>query len=182
LQGCVKVFLLVALPVFTGACGQEAGWYPIPAQQSLDLGALDVGVEPGGVGSLVKMSDPDADDYIVRDVDPMPGVWRWAFAHPELRFRMRDTNHSRFTAEIAVPEVTFRVTGPVGITYYIDGRMLGSIRCDHSGKFEIDHAIPLGWMDANRYIHVTFEADRRWVSPDDGKQLSFQILQAGFIK
>ena len=55
------------------ACGRDAGWLPIPAQQSLDLGP-----DPAGVGPAVKMADPDANDYIVRDVGLMPGSWRWA--------------------------------------------------------------------------------------------------------
>jgi hypothetical protein len=161
--------------MFAGACGREAGWYPIPTQQSLNLGP-----DPGGVGPLVKMSDPDADDYIVRDIDRMPGVWRWAFAHPELRFRLRSAGDSRFTAQIAIPEVTFRATGPVRITYFIDGRSLGSIHCDHPGKFDVDQALPAGWVEADQYVHVTFETDRHWVSPEDGAQLSFQIFETGF--
>lgn len=168
---------LASLALLAGACGREAGWFPVPVQQSLDLG-----MDPGGVGSAVKMVDADADDYIVRDIDPMPGAWRWAFAHPELRFRVRSAEEWRFTAQIAIPEVTFRVTGPVGITYFVDGRKLGAIRCGHPGEFEIDQAVPAGWLDAGRYIHVTFEADRHWVSPEDSAQLSFQLFQAGFRK
>jgi hypothetical protein len=137
-------------------------------------------MDPGGVGPSVRMSDSDADDYIVRDIGRTPGAWRWAFAHPELRFRLRSTEGWRFTAEIAIPEVTFRVTGPVGISYFIDGRKLGSIRCGRAGRFDIGQPVPTGWVQTGRYIHVTFESDRHWVSPEDGAQLSFQLLQAGF--
>jgi hypothetical protein len=175
--GCVRTCALAALIILAGACGREAGWYPIPAQQSLDLGS-----DPSGVGAFVKMSDADADDYIVHDIGRMPGVWRWAFTHPELRFRLKSAEGTHFVGEIAIPDITFRVTGPVRITYFIDGRMLGSIRCDRSGKFDIDQAVPAGWVEGNRYVHVTFETDRRWVSPDDGAELSFQLLQAGFQK
>jgi hypothetical protein len=163
--------------LFAAACGREAGWFPIPPQQSLVLG-----MDPGGVGSSVTMSDADASDYIVRDIDRMPGAWRWGFAHPELRFRVHQADGLRFTAQIAIPQVTFRVTGPVTLTYLIDGRRLGTIRCEHPGQFEINQPVPAAWMDPGRYIHVTFEADRHWVSPEDGTQLSFQLVQAGFQK
>jgi hypothetical protein len=177
MTACGKTCALAALSLLSGACGREAGWLVVPAQQSLNLG-----LDPGGIGPSVKMSDPDAGDYIVRDIGSMPGAWRWAFAHPELRFRVGRTEGWRFTAQLAVPEVTFRVTGPVGIAYFVDGRKLGAIRCDHPGQFAIDQAIPAGWLEVGRYLHVTFEADRHWVSPEDGAELSFQLLQAGFQK
>jgi hypothetical protein len=128
----------------------------------------------------VRMSDADAGDYIVRDIDRMPGAWRWASARPELRFRVQQPEGWHFAAQIAIPQVTFRVTGPVTVSYLIDGRKLGAIRCAHPGRFEIDQPVPSAWLDPGRYIHVTFEADRHWVSSEDGAQLSFQLIQAGF--
>jgi len=159
------------------ACGREAGWLPIPSQHSLDLG-----LDPNGVGPIVKMADPDADDYLVRDVGLMPGIWRWAYLHPELRFRVAHADGVRFTAEINITEVTFKVTGPVVVAYSVDGRRLGSIRCDRPGTYTIDQAVPPAWLVPGNYIHVTFDADRHWVSPEDGAQLSFLLLRAGFTE
>jgi hypothetical protein len=88
----------------------------------------------------------------------------------------------RFTAEINIPEVTFKVTGPVEVTYSISGRLLGRLRCDHPGTYAIDHPVPSAWLVPGEYIHVTFDADRHWVSPDDGAQLSFLLLRAGFTE
>ena len=161
----------------TAGCARDPGWLPIPAQQSLELG-----LDPGGVGSSVNMADPDANDYIVRDIGLMPGTWRWAFLHPELRFRVAHAEGLRFTAEVHIPEVTFKVTGPVAVTYLINGRRLGSVRCDHPGRCAIDRAVPPAWLVPGDYIHVTFDADRHWVSPDDGAQLSFLLLRAGFAE
>jgi hypothetical protein len=166
---------LCLLTLLNAACGREAGWYPIPSQQSIDLGP-----DPAGVGPAVKMADPDANDYIVRDVGLMPGTWRWAYLHPELRFRVAHAEGLRFIAEINIPEVTFKVTGPVVVAYSVDGRRLGFIRCDRPGTYEIDKAVPPAWLVPGNYIHVTFDADRHWVSPDDGAQLSFLLLRAGF--
>ena len=158
-------------------CGRDTAWYPIPAQHSLDLGP-----DPGGVGSSVKMADPDANDYIVRDIGLMAGIWRWAYLHPELRFRVANAEGLRFAAEINIPEVTFKVTGPVVVTYSVDGRRLGFVRCDHPGTYTIDHPVPAAWLMPGAYIHLTFDADRHWVSPDDGAQLSFLLLRAGFVQ
>jgi hypothetical protein len=165
--------LLTAL--LLDGCGRDAGWYPVPPQQSLDFAA-----DPGGIGSAVNMQDGLAADYIVRDIGSTPGAWRWTFLHPELRFRVRSAQRLHFTGEIAIAEATFRVTGPVTIAYFIDGRRLGAIRCDHPAKYEIDEPVPAGWIQPNRYVHVRFEADRHWTSPDDGAQLSFLLFRAGF--
>lgn len=161
--------------VSLGGCGREAGWYPLPEQQSIDSG-----FEPGGIGPAVNMTDPDAANYIVRDIDRMPGAWRWALLHPELRFRVAKVEGLHFTAQFNIAEQTFRVTGPVEVGYSIDGKRLGSIRCDHPGTYEINEPVPNGWVEPGRYIHVTFEASKQWVSPSDGAQLSFLLSRAGF--
>ena len=159
------------------SCARDPGWLPIPAQQSLDLGP-----DPGGIGPSVRMGDPDANDYIVGDIGLMPGTWRWTFLHPELRFRVAHAEGQRFTAEINIPEVTFKVTGPVVVAYLLNGRRLGFVRCDHPGTYSIDHAVPSVWLAPGDYIHVSFDADRHWVSPEDGAQLSFLLSRAGFTE
>jgi hypothetical protein len=161
--------------LLTLSCGRPAGRYPVPEQRSLDLG-----VDPGGIASFITMADPAADDYIVRDISRERGVFRWAFLHPELRFRVKQSDHLHFTAELAIPEVTFKVTGPVNISYLVDGKTLGSVHCDHAGKYEVAKPVPQGWVQPDQYIHVTFAADRKWVSPDDGAQLTFLLFNAGF--
>jgi hypothetical protein len=165
------------LTVLIAGCNRDPGWLPIPAQPSVDLGP-----DPSGVGPAVNMADPDANDYIVRDIGLMPGTWRWAFLHPELRFRIVHAEGLRFTAEINIPEVTFKVTGPVRVSYAIDGRRLGAIRCARPGTYTIDQAVPPAWLTPGSYIHTAFEADRHWVSPDDGARLSFLLLRAGFTE
>src|SRR5215469_6463584 len=160
---CLRFLLAALTAAFLAGCGREAGWYPVPGQQSLDLG-----FDPGGVGPAVKMDDADAGDYIIRDIVGAPGTWRWTLIHPELRFRVWKTEALHFTAQINIAEQTFRVTGPVAVSYAVDGKQLGKIQCDHPGTYEIDTPVPAGWVPAGRYVHVTFETDKHWVSPSDG--------------
>ena len=159
------------------SCGRHAGTFPVPEQ-----GALDLGADPGGMASFIQMADPAADDYIVRDIGREPGVYRWAFRYPELRFRVLPAEGLDFAMELAVPDITFQVTGPVTVTYKLDGKVLGSVHCDHAGKYQVRKHVPAGWIQPNQYTHVTFEADRRWVSPEDGAQLSFLLFNAGFTQ
>src|SRR5262249_40548459 len=123
-----EILLVVMFCLITAGCGRRAGGFPPPAQASLDLGP-----DPGGIGAFIVMEDPVAADYIVRDISQEPGYRRWAFLHPEIRFRVKETSHLKFVAEFALPEVTFKVTGPVTVSCAVNGHPLGSIRCDHAG-------------------------------------------------
>jgi hypothetical protein len=128
------------------------------------------------------MDDPAADDYIVRDISPGRDHHRWAFLHPELRFRIKEAGYSKFAAEFAIPEVTFRTTGPVTVQTSVNGFDLGSIRCDHPGDYRMEKTVPLNALSPGAEVHVTFEATPRWVSPEDGAQLSFYLRSAGFTR
>jgi hypothetical protein len=170
-----QILLLVIFAMLTVSCGRQPGVYAAPPQRSLDLGP-----DPDGPQAFVNMDDPVADDYLVRDISPERGFRRWAFTHPELRFRLQDVSHLIFTAEFAIPEVTYRVTGPVTVSYAVNGRTLGTLRCDHAGDFRLEKPVPAGLIVPGKFVRVTFEANPRWVSPEDGAQLSFLLRSAGF--
>jgi hypothetical protein len=127
------------------------------------------------------MDNAFADDYIVRDISSERGLFRWAYHHPELRFRVPDNRTLKFAAEIGVPEVTFKDTGPVTVTFLIEGHPLATLRCPRAEKYRIEKPVPSGWLEPGKVVHVTFETEPRWVSPLDGVQLSFLLYNAGFI-
>jgi hypothetical protein len=174
----LRRMLLVAIAgMLTGACGRRAGSFPLPAQQSLDLGP-----DPGGLRGMVKMDDPDAGAFLVRDISSERGPFRWAFRYPELRFRVKDARNLKFAVEFAIPDVTFRVTGPVTVSCAVNGKTLATMRCGRAGDYRMEHAVPDGMVEAGQPIHVTFQANPRWVSPDDGAELSFLLHSAGFAQ
>jgi hypothetical protein len=170
-----KTLLVVIGAVLTVSCGRPAGVYAAPEQRSLDLGP-----DPGGLGRFIAMDDPVADEYIVKDISPEHGFRRWAFLHPELRFRLKEAQHLRFAAEFAIPEVTYKTTGPVNVSCGINGKTLATIRCDHAGDFRLEKTVPAGWIEPGQVVHVTFEANPRWISPEDHAELSFLLRSAGF--
>ena len=166
---------LAIIGLLTSSCSRRPATYAVPPQKSTDLGP-----DPGADLDFVKMDDPRAPEYLVNDISPEPGYRRWAFIHPELRFRLKDTGNLTFAAELTVPEVTYKVTGPVTVTYAVNGKTLGTLRCDRAGDFEIAKPVPKGLVEPGKDIHVTFDANPRWISPEDGAQLSFLLRSAGF--
>ena len=171
------ILLLVIGAMLTVSCGRQPGVYAVPPQRSLDLGH-----DPSGALSFVTMDDPQVDEYLVNDISPDRGFRRWAFIRPELRFRLKETRHLIFTAEFAIPEVTYKVTGPVTVSCAVNGRTLGSLRCAHAGDFRLEAPVPEGLVEADKPTRVTFEANPRWISPEDGAQLSFLLRSAGFTQ
>lgn len=170
------LFGVISGLLYTG-CGQTPGTFLMPPQRSLNLGQ-----DPGGLGPWIVMDDPASDDYIVRDISPGRDHHRWAFQHPELRFRIKEPGYSKFAAEFAIPDATFRTTGPVTVSASINGISLGSIRCDHAGDYRMEKPVPPEALTPGKEVHVTFEANPRWISPDDGAQLSFYLRGAGFVR
>ena len=173
----ITVLTLVITCVLTVSCGRKVAAYPPPAQRSLELGP-----DPGGVGAFVNMGDPLANDYLVQDIGREPDVRRWAFSKPELRFRVSASGNLRFTAEFTIPEITFKATGPVTVSCAVNGKFLGGLCCDHAGDFRLDLPVPKGLVEPEKIVRVTFEANPRWVSPEDGAQLSFLLRSAGFTQ
>jgi len=170
-----QILLLDIVALLTAACSRQPGVFAVPPQLSLNLGR-----DPGGLQAFVTMDDPEVEDYLVNDVSPERGIRRWAFARPELRFRVQDARHLTFTAEFAIPEVTYKVTGPVTVSCAVNGRTLGAIRCDHAGDFRLEKPVPEGLVEPDKIVRVTFEAKPHWISPEDGAQLSFLLRSAGF--
>jgi hypothetical protein len=127
------------------------------------------------------MEDTASDDYLVAGISPEPGALRWALIHPELRFQVGDARNLTFRMEFVIAEATFKATGPVTVSCAINGKTLGSIRCDRAGDYRWNMPVPEGWV-APGPVRVTFEAEPRWTSPEDGAQLSFLLRSAGFTQ
>jgi hypothetical protein len=170
------LFVVIGGALLT-ACDSQPVPFAVPPQRSLDLGQ-----DPGGLGPFVTMGDPAADDYIVRDISPGRDHHRWAFLHPEMRFRVKEPGYRKFVADFAIPQATFKDTGPVTITVAVDGTSLGAFRCDHAGDYLMEKPVPQGLLAPGKEVHVTFEATPRWISPTDRAELSFFLGSAGFTR
>jgi len=156
-------------------CGNGPGELPPPPQRAA-VAARD----PGELGNFIRMGDPYADEYIVKDISPEHGEWRWALAHPELKLRVKNSRHLKFSMEFAIPGATFKVTGPVTVTAYINGKLAGAERCRSEGKYRIEKVVPDGWVMPDSEVTITALVDKRWISKDDGAELSFLLGSVGF--
>jgi hypothetical protein len=131
---------------------------------------------------FVELSDPHADAYLVRDFAPSAGAGptRWAFDHPVLRFVVPAAPGLRFTMDFALPERTFRDTGPVTLTFRINGELLDRHRFETAGQKHYEHDVPAGMLRPNAENLVAIDPEPVWVSKADGTRIGFVLARAGF--
>ena len=138
---------------------------------------------PTPFGYFLSMSDPNAGAYLVQDVaDHGAETWRWAFAHPVLRFWVPEFPRLRLTLDYSLPERTFRETGPVTLTIRINGQLLDRHRSDSSGEQHYAHDVPAAMIRPNAVNLVAIDPDPVWVAPSDRARLGFILSRAGFTE
>lgn len=159
------------------ACAPES--YPPPAQRK----PLP-GFSPNPAGHVVHMNDPDAETHFVRDVSKTleGGLWRWAYRRPELSFSLSSTENLRFFMDFAIAEATFKDTGPVTISFLVNGNLLDRVRYDRPGEQHFEKPVPSQWLRTDRQTVVAAEPDKVWTSKIDGAQLGFILIRAGFVQ
>jgi hypothetical protein len=160
-------------------CARGPEWYAPPEQRQP--------LEPSGVGRLssyVAMNDPNADPHLLRDVSHFNegGGWRWAGPRPQMRFYLETTHNFRLSLDFVIAETTFKETGPVTLTFLINGRPFDKVRYAGPGEQHYEKPVPEPLLRAGQDNLVEIEFDRVWTSPDDGAKLSILLVHAGFAR
>ena len=142
------------------------------------------GPEQSAVGPVVGMSDSNADAHIVRDISRTVegGGWRWVHQRPELRFILGTTENLKFIMDFSVPETTFRDTGPIKISVFINDRLLDTVAVDKPGNRRFEKPVPGAWLRNDAVTKVVAEVDKPWIAPADGAKLGFILSRAGFVQ
>jgi hypothetical protein len=107
------------------------------------------------------MDDVDAPDHFVGDIAPhLDGTWRWGSKHPALRIHALTAQNLKYTVELAVPEATFRSTGPVNIAFLVNEKVLDRVRYDTAGTHKFEKAVPPGSVRAGEDVLLGAEIDK----------------------
>jgi len=129
------------------------------------------------------MSDPESDRYIVHGfASKSEGAWRWAYERPVLRFWGPNLQKVSFFMDLAIPERTFRETGPVTLTLSLNGEVFDRVRYAQPGQQHYSHEAPARLLLKNAMNLVSIDPDKFWVAPDDGVKHGFILVRAGFLE
>lgn len=176
-SACAK-WLVVAPLLWLFGCARIPDIYAPPIEREPLTGP-----EKFALGPLVRMSDSNADAHIVRDISRTVegGGWRWAHQRPELRFRLQTTENLKFVMDFGVPETTYRDTGPIKVSVFVNGQLLDVIPVDKPGDRHFEKPVPGSWLRTDGDTKVAAEVDKPWVAPADGAKLGFTLSRAGFV-
>lgn len=177
----VNALRLYILPVFcllTG-CANIPDAYAPPAQRKV----LDE-AEPGVIGHFVEMTDPAAEAYIVGDMNEglEGGSGRSTRKRPQLRFFLGSIERLHFKLDFSIAESTFRDTGPVTITVFINDNLLDKIECPSAGEKHFQRPVPAKFLRPKSINYAALEIDKVWWHKTTGETRGFILTRAGFVR
>jgi hypothetical protein len=128
------------------------------------------------------MSDSMVDAHIVSGVlGGEPGSsWRWANPRAELRFHLAETKAQKFVIDFAIADDTFKLTGPVSMQFFIDGKRFAGMKLDTPGSKHFETPVAETFLKADKPIVVAAEVDKFYTSSHDGTKLGFILTGMGF--
>ena len=176
--GEVNLRILLAAALFaSGACQRLPDAYSLPAQEPQFAGFK------AHVVRMVNMDDPDAGAHFVRDIEPdLETSWRWAMQRPAVKIKVTSPSNLKYTIDFTLPEVTFRETGPVTLTFTVNGQVIDRVRYDHFGFYHFEKPIPEGMLKPESEVIVGAEIDKMWTSKTDGARFGFIITRMGLTE
>ena len=174
----MKVVIALALLLLAG-CSRAPDSYPPPIQRK-PLADL----EESASGILIEMSDANAGAHFVRDISLglEGGRWRWTTQRPELKFFLESTKGLKLVWDFSVAEVTFKETGPVTVSFFVNGKPVGRLPCPKPGDYRFEQPVREDLLRAKEDNTIAAQADKLWVSQSDGVKLGFTMTRAGFLR
>ncbi len=138
---------------------------------------------PHRVSRIVNMADGDAALHFVQDIAPgEPAAWKWTNQKPIVKVVPRTNLRLRYVIDFTVPEVTFKVTGPVTLTFSVNDHVLDSVRYTKSGEYHFEKDVPPEWVEPLKDTFLAASIDKVWVSPTDGAKLGFILTRIGLTQ
>jgi hypothetical protein len=172
-----RICLPILLAMLLAGCARYPEPFSPPEQrQPLDADA------PDRLKHYFAMNEPVAARHFVSGILPElhDGSWRWTLQRPTFRFSLPATSGLSLEADITVPDVSFRQTGPVNITVWIDTRQLDVIHFSKDEKILYRKPVPSEWLSTARPVQVTMEIDKLMRSGDQA--WGFIITSIGFTQ
>lgn len=156
--------------------------YPEPYRPPMQRRPVEIGGQEK-LSHFIAMNAPEAERHIVEGVLGVnDGTWRWCLRRAVFQFELPDNKHKRLLAELTVPELTFKQTGPVKITIRVGSNILDTLDFSKDEQRTFEKAVPPEWLPAGAPILVSLEIDKLWRSPSDAAERGFILTRLGFIE
>jgi hypothetical protein len=138
---------------------------------------------PYRIQRVVRMNAPDAPAHFVQDISPASeGMWRWTQQKPTVKIKVRTTENLKYTIDFSLAEATMKDTGPVTLSFSVNGHVLSQVRYEKSGDYHYENPVPPEWLTVDQDVLVAAEIDKMWVSKSDGVKLGFILTRIGLTE
>jgi hypothetical protein len=168
---------LAILAVLTTSCVSSPDHYPIPEQHR------EFRAEPLMYSEFVDAADTDADRFFVRDIKPSDGgPWRWTHEEPELKFVISSEAADRqLVVEFTINGDTFKDTGPVAISFYVNDQLIAQERYTSPGDKKFQHSVSAAILKPGKENRVRMHVHDAWQTPYRGIRYGVLFRRAGFL-
>jgi hypothetical protein len=167
---------VVIAAVLLAGCADIKETYAPPAQRKSLAGP-----DTSQLKHFIAMTDPAADAHILRDIsEATESPWRWTGQKPTLQFYLPEIRHLKFVMVFAFSQETLKQTGPVTITYFVNGRQLDRQMYSKAGEVRFEKEVDSSWLLKDSVNVASAEMDKVYVAPEDGAQLGVTLIRAGF--
>lgn len=160
------------------ACDRAPESYPVPEQRRPVEGA-----NPVAGNMLIDMESADAARHIVKDVYENGGsAWRWTSGEPTLKVLVFTTLNVKLTADFSLWDEAFKQTGPLELTFLVNGKTLDHVRYTSPGAKHFEKPVPPDWLPTDVESTIEVKVDKLYVAPQDGAKFGIILSRIGFIQ
>jgi len=168
--------LLGAMCGLVCGCGNLPEPYAPPAQRPFFEA-------PPETARILNMADADAERYFVQDIaaELQGNTWRWTGKRPTIRLHLNSSQKLVYSIDFAIADSTFRQTGPVTLSLFVNNRLLDRLRYTSAGRRLLEKPIPPQWLRQDEDATLAAEIDKVWTPPQPGgAPLGFILVSLGF--
>jgi hypothetical protein len=108
--------------------------------------------------------------------------WRWTNREPTLKLLLTTTKDLRFSSDFAIWNDGFLVTGPLEISFLVNGRPLDTVRYTTSGAKHFEKPVSPNWLSIDSETLIAMSVDKLYVAPRDGTHFGVILVRMGFIQ
>ena len=129
---------------------------------------------------MVEIGPPAADPFIVKDIYGSSNIsWRWTRKDPTVRVAVLSADSMRFSTDFALWNDSFKITGPLTISFLVNGNLLDKIRYTSPGEKHFEKPVPPDWLAGQNEATVALSVDKLYTAPDSGNKFGVILVRLG---
>jgi hypothetical protein len=159
------------------ACDRLPESYP-PPEQRQPIAGLNPVLDADAM--MVAMDSSDADRLIVKDIYGGGAIpWRWTKQEPTVKVVMLSAENVKFSVDFAIWDDGFKTTGPVEISFLVNGKLLDKVRYTTPGSKHFEKPVPADWLAASTEATVALSVDKVYTAPSNGAIFGVILTRMG---